>query len=202
MKPPHPGPPSGDGPSNSDPQVPDRDTLIQLGMRLFMASLVMLFAASLVAYIILRSRLSASLQLPPLLWASTGLLAACGVSVALVQRANAQEAWGAVKAWAVITAAMSLGFLTVQVPALQTLLAEHDAAAGPSLYGMTCVLIALHGLHVLGGMVPLGYLLALAWRGNLDRRRQPAVRACCQYWHFLEVVWAIMFGLFLIAERW
>ena len=176
--------------------------LIRLGMRLFMASLVMLFAASLVAYIILRSRIRADLQLPPLLWASTGLLAACAVSVTLVQRANAQEAWGSVKTWVVMTAAMSLGFLTVQVPALQTLLADHDAAAGPSLYGMTFVLIGLHGLHVVGGMVPLGYLLALAWRGNLDRRRQPMVRACCLYWHFLEGVWAIMFGLFLVAEQW
>ena len=56
------------------------------------------------------------------------------------------------------------------------------------------VLTALHGLHVLGGLVawsvcsqalsmPAAELPATAWR----------IRLCARYWHFLLAVWAVLY---------
>ncbi len=67
---------------------------------------------------------------------------------------------------------------------------------------------ALHVAHLLGGML---YLLALALRvlhadrdavrqlvfiRNPYHRRQ--LRALCTYWHFIDVLWVALFGIFLM----
>jgi cytochrome c oxidase subunit 3 len=205
MKPPHPDhlPDDSGGEGELDPASNSNyDEILQMGVRLFLASLTMLFAASIVGYMVMRSRLHVRLELPVLLWASTGVLALCAVAVAGLQRAAGRGAWASARRWVWAIVGVSSLFLVVQTPAVLQLLEDHEATNGPSLYGITFVLIVLHALHVVGGLVPLIYLGRLAATGRLGPQRLPAVRGCCLYWHFLEAVWALMFGVFLLAQWW
>ncbi len=61
------------------------------------------------------------------------------------------------------------------------------------------LITALHGVHLLGGLVAWG------WTGNRVRRGFEAnqvslsVELCAVYWHFLLLVWLVLFGLLLLT---
>jgi cytochrome c oxidase subunit 3 len=60
---------------------------------------------------------------------------------------------------------------------------------------------AAHGLHLLGGLCALGYLLAQRnkFRGTLNGefRRIGAADAVSIYWHFMDVLWVGLFALLM-----
>jgi cytochrome c oxidase subunit 3 len=56
----------------------------------------------------------------------------------------------------------------------------------------------LHGLHVVGGMLVLGGVLALAWRGKFSERYYTPVEVSGLYWHFVDLVWIYLFPLFYL----
>ena len=90
-------------------------------------------------------------------------------------------------------------FIIVQIPALATLLNEYG---GGSLrfYGLIFFLIVLHAAHVIGGMIPLGFITANALAGRYDHEHFLPVKNLSLYWHFLDVVWLFMFVVFLITR--
>jgi cytochrome c oxidase subunit 3 len=57
------------------------------------------------------------------------------------------------------------------------------------------LITALHGLHLLGGLVASGKTTAKVWRGFEMARLRLSVELCAVYWHFLLVVWLVLFGL-------
>ena len=59
-------------------------------------------------------------------------------------------------------------------------------------YSCYYTLTGIHGLHVLGGMVPLGILLAQSWRGKLF---PPHTEYTGLYWHFVDLVWIFLVPL-------
>ena len=61
--------------------------------------------------------------------------------------------------------------------------------------GMFFVLTGLHAAHVMGGLIPLGIVIAFAEKGRYSRNFHPGVRYSTIYWHFLDVVWVILFSL-------
>lgn len=66
-----------------------------------------------------------------------------------------------------------------------------DGAQGAVFYMMT----AMHGFHVLTGVVFLAIILRNGIRGLYTAERHWAVEAAANYWHFVDVVWI---GLFLV----
>jgi cytochrome c oxidase subunit 3 len=53
-------------------------------------------------------------------------------------------------------------------------------------------LTGIHGVHVLGGMIPIFILMAQAMRGKLFPRQTEYVGL---YWHFVDLVWIFLFPL-------
>ena len=57
----------------------------------------------------------------------------------------------------------------------------------------------LHALHVVAGLLVLGYLLVITLRGKPLAGRVTTLRNCGMFWHFVGVVWGVMFvGMFLL----
>ena len=54
---------------------------------------------------------------------------------------------------------------------------------------------AIHGLHLLGGLVALGRTIAKLWRGADLPKLRLSVELCALYWHFLLLVWLVLLGL-------
>jgi heme/copper-type cytochrome/quinol oxidase subunit 3 len=54
-------------------------------------------------------------------------------------------------------------------------------------------LTGFHGMHVLGGVIWIGFVLARAWRGGVTQQNHLAVELVGLYWHFVDLVWIIIF---------
>jgi cytochrome c oxidase subunit 3 len=61
------------------------------------------------------------------------------------------------------------------------------------------LLTAVHGLHVLGGLVAWARASARAWRGTDPARIRLGVELCATYWHYLLAVWVVLYAL-LVSE--
>lgn len=187
--------------SNSAKQlypVPRRTSTI--GMLLFLASLAVLFAASLVGYFAIRitgqkSPGAGTLQLPGELWLSTLVIIISSITMGMALRAVRHEKQQALRKYLVITFCLALLFTAIQVPALATLLRDHFRleTTGMRLYGLLFVLIMLHALHVIGGLISLGWVMRNAYRNRYDHEHYIGVRSAAWYWHFLDAVWIVMF---------
>ena len=58
------------------------------------------------------------------------------------------------------------------------------------------MLTGFHGAHVTGGvaLAPRCWC-SLAWRGKLDRRDYTKVEIAGLYWHFVDIVWIVIFTI-------
>jgi cytochrome c oxidase subunit III len=54
---------------------------------------------------------------------------------------------------------------------------------------------AVHGLHVLGGLVAWARVSLRVWRGADAARLRLASELCATYWHFLLAVWVLLYAL-------
>ena len=96
---------------------------------------------------------------------------------------------------------LAVGFLLVQTPSLMALLAQHHALQdeGIYLYGLVFFLILVHGLHVMGGILPLVNITVKAHRGRYDHEHHGPVKYIAMYWHFLDGVWVTMFAVLIVT---
>ncbi|MHB1132294.1 MAG: cytochrome c oxidase subunit 3 [Chloroflexota bacterium] len=68
-----------------------------------------------------------------------------------------------------------------------------------SVYGSTFyTLTGFHGAHVLVGLTFLTVTLVRALRGRFSAERHFAVESGAWYWHFVDVVWVVLYGTLYI----
>jgi len=63
------------------------------------------------------------------------------------------------------------------------------------------LITGLHGLHLLGGLVVWGQTLTRLWRGCEIEKVRHSVELCTLYWHFLLLVWLVLFGLLFTGNN-
>ncbi len=62
-------------------------------------------------------------------------------------------------------------------------------------FGLYFMMTGLHGIHVLGGMILISWLLVRAWRGDFTRGYFTPVDLVGLYWHVVDVIWIFLFPL-------
>lgn len=77
---------------------------------------------------------------------------------------------------------------------------EADFGIGDGGYGATFYLLTgFHGAHVLGGLLFIIILYVRSLLGHFDAKRNTAVEAATMYWHFVSVVWILLFTLIFLT---
>jgi len=61
------------------------------------------------------------------------------------------------------------------------------------------MLTAAHGVHLIGGLVAWGRTIAKVRRGYGVVLVRMSVELCTIYWHFLLLIWLILFVLMLLT---
>lgn len=179
----------------------------RLGMLLFLASLTMFFGASIVGYLFIRLNSPLApppghLVLPSGLWVSTLLLLLTGWAIHVADRRARLRVSSSLRWWLALSLGSGVAFIAVQAPCLLELLRVHRVALAQqdsAIYGLTFALVVIHALHVLGGMAPLAALTFDAWKSSTGKVSRHRMRGCALYWHFLEVVWIALFGVFQVT---
>jgi cytochrome c oxidase subunit 3 len=59
------------------------------------------------------------------------------------------------------------------------------------------LLTAVHGLHILGGLYVWARSTAKVWTGASADTVRLSIELCTVYWHYLLLVWLVLFGLLL-----
>ena len=75
-----------------------------------------------------------------------------------------------------------------------------DPAQAQFFFSLYFAMTGLHGLHLLGGIAVIGWLLAL-WRHTEPDSRTRRVQAVGLYWHFVDVVWVFLFPILYLINR-
>jgi cytochrome c oxidase subunit 3 len=176
------------------------ETTAWLGMVIFLGSWAMLFAALFFAYGFVRTHVATwpPGDLPPLpvAWpaVNTVLLAASSAALQLgvgaIRRGAVRWLGPAVSAASLLGA----GFLVSQGFLWRALYAAglKPSTGGPYasvFYGLTW----LHAVHVLVGLGGLVWVSAKAFGGAYVPARFLPVRLWTMYWHFVGIIWGLMF---------
>ncbi len=171
-----------------------------LGLRVFLLVVTVLFSLFAIAY---SDRMQVTdwraMPEPWLLWPNTLMLilASLAFQGATVSARRGRRDDLRTRLW--VAGAFSTAFLVGQALVWQELFALGYFAAANPANAFFYVLTALHGLHLLGGLGALGWTMDKIYRDvKLDEARQ-SVDLCAVYWHFLLVVWLVVFGLLLFT---
>ena len=88
-------------------------------------------------------------------------------------------------------------FIAGQLIAWQQLVGSGYFLAANPANAFFYVLTALHGVHLLGGLVAWGRTAQKVWRGSDMQAVRLSVELCAIYWHFLLILWLVLFYLLL-----
>jgi cytochrome c oxidase subunit III len=176
----------------------------QFGLRVLFASLTVLFAASLVAYLVTRYgntvwRTADMPGLPPGLFGSTAMLLGLSLSMHLAQRDVRQNRTESLVRDLWLAVAFGVAFLLGQALNWNVMRrAFHEGE--PTMYPFTFfMLTGLHAAHVLGGFVPLGIVLGRARKKRYTSSQHEGLSLCRQYWDYLGIVWLVLLTALLVA---
>jgi cytochrome c oxidase subunit 3 len=93
-----------------------------------------------------------------------------------------------------LTVALGLLFITLQAYEYYHAYTAMGLTLGAGIYGATFfMLTGFHGFHVTLGVVMLSVVLIRALRGHFDAERHFAFEGVAWYWHFVDVVWLLLF---------
>lgn len=121
-------------------------------------------------------------------WLATGLLVAGSAALQRsVQAARDEDAEGA-RRWLLAGGSCAFAFVLAQLGSWQALQAARVMLAGNPAASFFYLLTALHGLHVLGGLVAWG------WTARQPRLDAWRIALCARYWHFLLALWLVLFA--------
>ncbi|SRR5579883_3411397 len=168
----------------------------KVALWLLLAVITSLFALLIGAYF-MRMGFSdwRSLQIPRLLWLNTAALVLASVFLQIGQAAVHRSHMESARLWLLIGGVFGVAFVAGQLRAWDQLRAAGEIISLNPANGFFYLLTGLHGLHVLGGLVVLGVTADRVFRHAIAERARLTVELCATYWHFLLVVWLVLFGL-------
>jgi cytochrome c oxidase subunit 3 len=167
-----------------------------LGMRVFLVVVTVLFTLLLMAY---GSRMEFEDWRPQpqvgLLWLNTAMLVLSSVAMQWARIAARRGETDRVTIGLIAGGIFAVGFLGGQILAWRQLngMPAFDIT-NPSI-GFFYLITALHGLHMLGGLVAWARTTAKVFLGVEVAHVRLGVELCTSYWHFLLLVWLVLFGL-------
>jgi cytochrome c oxidase subunit 3 len=169
--------------------------MAKAGLLVFMGVVTVLFSIIVSTYVARMAFVDWDpLPEPRLLWLNTAvlILSSGGMQWAWVATDRGQRA--SVQIGLLVGGVGAFLFLAGQLWAWQQLGALGYFVARNPANSFFYLITAAHGLHLLGGLVAWGRTSGKLWSGVGVRL---SVQLCAWYWHFLLVVWLVLFALML-----
>jgi len=136
---------------------------------------------------------------PWMLWINTALLIASSVAMQWATKSCRRNILTSVRDCLLIGGILSFAFIIGQLYVWEQLAGLGYYASLNMANGFFYLLTALHGLHLLGGLVAWGRSVYKLLRGASVVDIRLSVELCTTYWHYLLIIWLILFSLLLIS---
>jgi heme/copper-type cytochrome/quinol oxidase subunit 3 len=181
----------------------------KLAFWLFLASECMFFGSLIVGYLVYKGQ---SLTGPtpsdlfdiPLTTVSTFVLLGSSLFMVLAVASIGRGDMKGLKAWIAATAGgglVFLGFQAYEFWHFATHWGLHLGGPDSSLFGSTFyTLTGFHGAHVAIGVLWLISILVAAMKGKITKENALDVEIAGLYWHFVDVVWIVIFTVIYLVE--
>ena len=170
----------------------------QLTLLALLATIAMLFAGFASAYLVRREGMDwAREQLPGILVFNTFVLLASSAALEAARAAQRRGRSRNLRQWIAAGAFLGLAFLGGQLVAWRQLAAQGVYLPSSAYSSFFFMLTAVHAVHLVGGILALGYLV---WRVSRYQRRRIEdgfLNGCVVYWHFVDGVWVFLYLLLL-----
>jgi heme/copper-type cytochrome/quinol oxidase subunit 3 len=170
----------------------------KLGIWLFLASEVMLFGALFSTYIILRVGAPEWPHGELNVWlgmANTFILIGSSVTMVMAWASLKLHDWAKHRLYLIATWLLAAVFLVNKYFEYSEHLTKGEGPWHNTFFAVYFTLTGLHGLHIIGGMVVMGYLIgpgAKLWKTSPDQFAN-RVEYTGLYWHFVDLVWIFLF---------
>jgi cytochrome c oxidase subunit 3 len=102
--------------------------------------------------------------------------------------------------WWGLTILLGLVFLAGQVWEYSNLIREGHTLGSSQFVSAFFMLTGTHGLHVFGGLCALTVVWFRARKGQFNEHRHAFPQAASMYWHFVDFVWVIVYGVIYVAN--
>jgi cytochrome c oxidase subunit 3 len=135
---------------------------------------------------------------PQLLWTNTAMLIAASIAFQWTRNAAVNGQTSRLRPGLLVTGVLTLGFVLGQYIAWIQLQNSGQYVSTNPANAFFYFLTGAHAVHILGGL----YVWARATKnvvlgtGHADAIRR-SIELCAIYWHFLLLVWLVLFGLLL-----
>jgi cytochrome c oxidase subunit 3 len=104
--------------------------------------------------------------------------------------------------WWLVTIALGAYFLLGTGREWQHLIRDKGLTIQTNLFGTTFYsLVGLHASHVVVGLLALLIVMAFALAGSIKQEHAERAHVLSLYWHFVDVVWVIVFTVVYIIGR-
>jgi len=177
----------------------------KLLMWLFLASECLFFGSLIATYLIYRGRSTVGpypdeLFDIPFTSVSSFVLIMSSVSMVLALAAIQRGDRRGLCIWLLTTALLGITFISGQVFEFTEFYRE-GLTLETNLFGTTFfVLTGFHGAHVTVGVLILLSLFVMALRGRLTAENSLNIEIAGLYWHFVDIVWIIIFTLVYLID--
>jgi cytochrome c oxidase subunit 3 len=174
----------------------------RLALRVFLAVVAVLFFLLVTAY---GTRMAYEDWRPApqvrLLWANTFVLILSSVALQWAQYSVRRGRMDAMRVGLLAGGAFTFVFLFGQLLAWRQLgTMAYFEVTNPAI-SFFYLITGVHGVHLLGGLVAWSRAVAKVW-GNFDvAKMRQSVELCTVYWHFLLLVWLVLFGLLFTGNN-
>jgi heme/copper-type cytochrome/quinol oxidase subunit 3 len=178
----------------------------KLGVWLFLASEIMLFATLFTSYIVLRMGSETwpwgwdALNVP-LATLNTVFLISSSVTIVMAYAKAYDKDKAGFQLWMALTLLLAFAFLVVKGFEYNAEFSKGIYPATSVFYAVYFTLTGLHGVHIVGGIIVNTGLLYMStvkedWENPLFLGR---VEGAGLYWHFVDIVWIFLFpALYLL----
>ena len=127
---------------------------------------------------------------------NTIILVSSGGTLTIAHHALKAGHRGALKFWLFITIVLGFSFLGLQAYEYTHAYSSLNLKLSSGVYGSTFfMLTGFHGFHVTIGAIMLSVMLVRTFRGHFDAEHHFGFEAAAWYWHFVDVVWLLLFVL-------
>jgi len=200
-----PTPPPGGGDGGDDgkrrrPGTPSPNRYYT-GITLGIVSILMFFMALASAFLVRRGTSGdwVPAHLPAVLWLNTLALIASSFTLERARRSLSRlDLSGFGKLWTVTTGLGAL-FLIGQLVAWRQLVTQGVFMASNPASSFFYIFTAAHGLHLLGGIGALLYVLFGKF-DNAGLRLPTAAEVVSYYWHFMDGLWVFLLALLYLGK--
>lgn len=186
----------GDGEGGSEPPF-DRFQAARLGLYIFLGALTTMFGALAILYLLRTpDRGDFVFQMPKLSWLSTAIIMLSSIPCQMALNAAREGKTRGVWRGMMLTLLLGAVFLALQGGSWGEIAQQLQGAPAHFFTAMFYVISAVHGLHLLGGLVFVGVLLYHAQVQQVVNAQY--VELGVIYWHFLGVLWVALFAVMLV----